>query len=123
MCGKVTEKVPPKPQHCSPWPKGTISALPMEPSSERVASPLSVPREWQERWKAIFVGFSNEPSHFLMPSPLWMKSMTSQVRFASEVTFASGASSNWRRFPWKFIAAQEPDGTITGRSPAKTSAV
>ena len=94
MCGKVTEKVPPKPQHCSPWPKGTISALPMEPSSERVASPLSVPREWQERWKAIFVGFSNEPSHFLMPSPLWMKSMTSQVRFASEVTFASGASSN-----------------------------
>ena len=34
----------------------------------------------------------------------------------------SGFSSNWSRLPWRFIAAQEPEGTITGRSPAKTSA-
>jgi hypothetical protein len=51
-----------------------------------------------------------------------MKSMTSQVRLASEVMAGSGFSSNWSRLPWRFIAAQEPDGTITGSSPAKTSA-
>ncbi len=49
--------------------------------------------------------------------------MISQVRLARESMEASGHSSNCNLLPWKFIAAQEPEGTITGRSPAKTEAV
>ena len=51
-----------------------------------------------------------------------MKSISSQVRFASESTAGSGHSSNCSLWPWKCIAAQEPLGTITGRSPANTLA-
>jgi len=94
----------------------------MEESKVRTALPVSVPRLWQERWKAMRVGFSNFPGHVWMPRPLKMKSMSSQVRLASEVMAGSGFSSNWSRLPWRFIAAQEPEGTITGKSPAKTSA-
>jgi hypothetical protein len=40
------------------WPKGMTSAFSIEASSVRTASPVVVPRLWQERWKAMRVGFS-----------------------------------------------------------------
>ena len=56
----------------------------MDSSNAIVAGPLPVPRLWQERWKAIRVGCGKWPGHDFTPSPLWMKSMISQVRLASD---------------------------------------
>ena len=123
MWGKVTEKVPPKPQHCSDWPKGMRVTFSIEESRVRVDSPEQEPREWQERWKAILMGSGNLPGQVVMPRPWTMKSMISQVRLARESIEGSGHSSNCSGLPWKHMAAQEPLGTMTGRSPANTFAV
>src|SRR5258708_5754710 len=45
MMGNATENVPPKPQHCSPSPKGTRVRPRIDERSLLVASLLSVPRE------------------------------------------------------------------------------
>ena len=53
-----------------------------------------------------------------------MKSPNSQVRRPSAVTDARSFSrSNSSGAPWKSMAAQEPEGTITGSDPAKVRTV
>ncbi len=41
----------------------------MDESRVRVDSPEQVPREWQERWKAILVAVGRLPGQVVMPSP------------------------------------------------------
>src|ERR1017187_90930 len=122
MCGKPTENVPPKPQHCSASPKGTSRNPAIDPSSSATASLLAVPRVWHERCRAT--ADSNRPGQDLTPSPFTMKSPSSHVRRPRLSTSSrSGSRSNSSAAPWKSIAAQDPEGTTTGSSPENVRTV